>query len=208
MTVIKGLDQASTVQFWKWGCPYAIKEEAQANFQSKYDQEIRESLDKLEKKYLQLGYNPAQLARVSKYCLQLLNNYCVDDPEVGFSRGMEYLAFAIISSLPEQALFPNNLLSYMCHIMRKLQFRGFFLPSKPSIFSKTKKLQEIMAKQQPQLLKKMDALKLDPSNVFFKYYLSLFLYSNQHRVLVKRLIQLLILEGEDFVTFLILRLME
>lgn len=34
---------------------------------------------------------------------------------------------------------------------------------------------------------------LDCSHVFYKYYLSLFLYANTHRVLVSRLLELLLL---------------
>jgi hypothetical protein len=30
--------------------------------------------------------------------LMLLNHYSVEDPEVGFSRGMEYLAFGIVEA--------------------------------------------------------------------------------------------------------------
>lgn len=37
-------------------------------------------------------------------------------------------------------------LSYLEHIMRKLQFRGMYLPSKPVIFSKTKRLEARLEK--------------------------------------------------------------
>lgn len=47
LAVIRGLDPASTVQFWKWGCTYSNKEQVQVNMESKYDQEIKESLEKL-----------------------------------------------------------------------------------------------------------------------------------------------------------------
>ena len=58
---------------------------------------------------------------------------------------MEYLAFGIVEiamthpTVQEQMLADK--LVYLEHLMRKLQLRGMYLPSKPTIFSKTKKLE-------------------------------------------------------------------
>jgi hypothetical protein len=60
--------------------------------------------------------------------------------------------------------------------MKKLQLRGTYLPSKPNIFSKTKKLETQIEKELPSVIKAIQELNLDCSKIFFKYYLGLFLY--------------------------------
>lgn len=57
---------------------------------------------------------------------------------------MEYLAFGIVHTAFLHPKSREQLLAKkmdsLSHIMRKLHFRGIYLPSKPMIFSKTKKL--------------------------------------------------------------------
>jgi hypothetical protein len=96
--------------------------------------------------------------------LELLNRYSIEDPEVGFSRGMEYLAFGIVEVAMTHPTVRDRLLAdkyiYLSHIMKKLQFRGMYLPSKPTVFSKTKKLEAQIEKKVPSIMRIIQELNL------------------------------------------------
>ena len=148
---------------------------------------------------LGIGYLLTEMKIILPEVLSLLNSYSLEDPEVGFSRGMEYLAFGIVEIAITHPSVRDRMLAdkvrYLTYLMWKLQLRGVYLPSKPSIFSKTKKLETRLEKELPVLMKTITGLNLDTTHLFYKYYLGLFLYGNTHRVLVSRILELLLLEG-------------
>jgi hypothetical protein len=133
-----------------------------------------------------------ELKERNQYVSEMLKEYAMKDPEVGYERGMEYVAFAIVdcalSGESTRSEMIQNLGVYMRYIMRNLQFRGLYLPSKPSVFTKTKRLEERIKSNLPELYKKLNDINTQLHKLFFKYYLSLFLHGNCHRVLVTRII--------------------
>lgn len=132
--------------------------------------------------------------------------YAQFDPEVGYAQGMNIIAANILVNLNPQNDKEFNDLEFITEyeeqafwilvfIMQCKEWRQFFLPGTPGIFTKLEKFKNILKTKLDYVYQHFDFLDVDFQLCFGTYFFTLLLYQTPQKF-SKRFLDLFLLEGE------------
>lgn len=141
---------------------------------------------------------------IMQWMYDALISYALIDPQLRYTKGLEYICLGVVVSYP---LFdPPKLTQLLHHFLTVLSFRELFLEGSPRYFSELNRLQLSLKQHHPLLLLKIDSNSGDLKNLFITYFRSCLLYRLTDPQPVRKIFELLFVEGVPALTTILLRI--